>query len=336
MRKLQFRIELFFLLLIIFAACTNGQGIDAVTSQPEVDFLPGGTAFFAIPSLNGKKISIRIQKPEGNSPFPVIVGVAGGDGLYAFHPELSTSLLERGIMVVDFAPQGRGESEGEDNYHGYVHQDDLKAIVDFISELSLVQKDNIGVLSYSYGVVLATGALARYPDMPVVFLIDWEGPASPGKDIQRGLENDEAWAYELIQILNNGREPTPEELSHIMIHGGSIFDENYWEERDASRFAADLPCPYLRVQFEQDHAQGPNKYHMMSIVNTATTESGQWSRVNDNPANITYSEENLSQYHFHTYGEGKYVGLNPIDSKSGNSVLLAYIEEMFFSKPYNK
>jgi hypothetical protein len=321
---------------VIFSECTDGQEIKTGTPQPEVDFLPSGTAFLSIPSLNGNKISIRIQKPEGDGPSPVLIGVAGGDGMYAFRPELPTSLRKKGIMVVYFAPQGRDTSEGEDNHHGYVHQDDLKAIVDFVSELSFVQKNSIGILSYSYGVVLATGALARYPDMPVAFLIDWEGPSSPGKDIQRGLENDEAWAHELVQFLNNGREPSSEGLLQVMIHGGSIFDDEYWEERDASRFAAHLPCPYLRVQFDQDHAQGQYKYHMMEIVNVVTTESGQWSRVNDNPANIIYAEENLSKYHFHTYSEGEVVGLHSIDSKSGNAVLLTYIEEMLFSKPYNE
>jgi len=256
--------------------------------------------------------------------------------MYAFQSELPTHLLEKGIITVDFAPQGRDISEGEDNHHGYVHQDDLKALVDFVSGLSFVEKDNIGILSYSFGIALATGALARYPDIPVAFLIDWEGPSSPGKDIQRGLEMDEAWAHELVQFLNNDREPTPEELSQLMLHGGSIFDEEYWEERDASRFAAHLPCPYLRVQFEQDHAQGPYKYHMMNIVNAVTAESGQWSRVNDNPANIIYSEGELSKYHFHTYHEGEFAGLSSVDSESVNSVLLAYIEEMFFSKPYQE
>ena len=335
MRKHQLKV-LFFLVTMFFSACTNGQEINTINPHPEIDFPSKRIIYQSIPSLNGNKIVIRIQKPEGNGPFPVLIGVAGGDGMYAFPPKFSLHLLEEGIMMVDFAPQGRDTSEGEDNHHGYVHQDDLKAIVDFIVGLTFVEKNNIGILSYSYGTVLATGTLARYPDIPVAFLIDWEGPASPGKDIQRGLENDEPWAQSLIQFLNNGREPTPEELSRIMIHGGSIFDEEYWEERDASRFAADLPCPYLRVQFDQDHAQGSYKYHMMEIVNIATAESGQWTRVNDNPPNIIYSEDDLSKYHFHAYGEGESAGLNSLESESVNSVILAYVEEMFFTKPYDE
>ena len=191
MKKHRIGITIFIFWCMIFSACANSQGISTTAPQPEIEFSPSGMAYLPISSLNGNKITIRIQKPEGNGPFPVLIGVAGGDGMYAFQSELPTRLFEKGIMTVDFAPQGRDTSEGEDNHHGYVHQDDLKTIVDFVSGLSFVQKDDIGILSYSFGIALATGALARYPEMPVAFLIDWEGPASPGKDIQRGLENDE-------------------------------------------------------------------------------------------------------------------------------------------------
>jgi hypothetical protein len=322
------------LLLLIFIACASNQKATPTVEQQEIQFSSSGTASLSMPSLNGNRIAIRIRKPAGEGPFPVLIGVAGGDGMYAFQSALPTNLLEKGIMTVDFAPQGRGESEGEDNHHGFVHQDDLKAIVDFLSELDLVQKDNIGILSYSYGVVLATGALARYPEMPVAFLIDWEGPSCPGKDVQRGLENDEAWANEIIRFLNTGREPAPEELSQILLHGGSIFDEAYWEERNASRFAVDIPCPYLRVQFDQDHAQGSYKSHMIAVVNAATRNSGQWTRCNDNPPNIIYSEEELSQYHFHRYSDNEIAGLSSIYSQSVDTILLGYVEEMFFSRPY--
>ena len=322
------------LLLLIFTACISNPKATPTVEQEEIQFSSSGTASLSIPSLNGNKIAIRIKKPEGDGPFPVLIGVAGGDGMYAFQSALPTRLLERGIMTVDFASQGRGESEGDDNHYGFVHQDDLKAIVDFVNKLSFVQKDNIGLLSYSYGVVLATGALARYPEMPVAFLIDWEGPSCPGKDLQRGLANDEAWVYETIRFFNNGRELAPEELSHFLLHGGSIFDEAYWAERDASRFAADIPCPYLRVQFDQDHVQGSSKAHMIAIINAATMNSGQWTRCNDNPPNIIYSEEELSQYHFHHYSGNDRAGFFSTNTQSLDTILLGYAEEMFFSRPY--
>lgn len=324
---------MFWGLLLITVVCTHPQIAVASGQPPEVRFSRSGTALLSIPSLNGNQIAVRIQKPSGDGPFPTLIGVAGGDGQYAFRSGLSTDLLNMDTILVDFAPQGRGESEGEDNYHGYVHQDDLKTLVDFVQTLPMVQRKNIGLLSYSYGVVLATGALARYPDMPVAFLIDWEGPSCPGKDMQRGLERDELWVHEVITFLNNGRALSQEELLGFRLHGGLIFDDVYWAERDASRFAADLPCPYLRVQFDTDHVQGTFKNHMINIINAATAHSGQWTRCNDNPPNIMYAEDDLVDKHFHTYLEGEMAGFTS-DSKSINTVLRTYVEEMIFSRPY--
>jgi len=319
----------------VFSDCTNNQEIGTVASQPEIKFLSNGTASLFVPSLNGKKIAVRITKPDGDGPFPVLIGVAGADGMYAFNSDLSTSLHEMGIVRVDFAPQGRGDSEGQDNFNGTVHQEDLKAIVDCIGPLAFVQQDNIGILTYSYGVVLAMGALSRYPEIPIAFLVDWEGPSCPGKDFQRGIENKEPWFKRTILLISGRDEVSSEEYPKLVIHGGLIPDEAYWFERDATRFAENLPCPYLRVQFDPDHAQGTSKYHMMGIINVATENSGQWTRCNDNPANIIYSEEELSKYHFHKYRDGDFPGSSSA-SKYVNEVLSTYIREMFFSKPYNE
>ena len=119
-----------------------------------------------------------------------------------------------------------------------------------------------------------------------------------------------------------------------MLHGGLIFDEEYWEERDASRFAADVPCPYLRVQFDQDQVQGSYKIHMIAIINAAKMNNGQWTRCNDNPPNINYSEKELSQYHFHRYLGNDRAGIFSSESQSVDTILLGYAEEMFFSRPY--
>jgi alpha-beta hydrolase superfamily lysophospholipase len=322
-------------LFILLSACAGGKEVSTAAPQPtippqstaepesELAFSDSGTALLSIPSLNGNQIQVRITKPEGDGPFPALIGVAGGNGYFANTPVMTSGLQEMGIVAVDFAPQGRGGSEGQDDFHGPVHQDDLKALVDFIAGQPFVQPDNIGILSFSYGVVLATGALSRHPDMPVAFLIDWEGPSSPGRDLTRGLENGEAWASNLILYFSGKSEMSQEEMESFVIYGGAISDEAYWADRDAARFAADLPCPYLRVQFDVDHAQGVYKYHMMEIVNAATEKSGQWTRCNDNPPNVIYDEEDLADYHFHTYDDG-----------TVDTVLLGYVDEMFFTRPY--
>ena len=322
-----------FTLFMVFSICASAQEAATVAPQPEIQFLQSGTALLSIPSLNGNLIAIRMMKPDGDGPFPVLIGVAGGDGSFAFRPGLSEKLHEVGIMTVDFAPQGRGESEGEDNYHGSIHQDDLKALVDFVSTLPFVRKDHIGILTYSYGIVLASGALARHPEMPVAFLIDWEGPSCPGKDLRRGLENDEAWVQETMRFLSGWRDVAPEEFR---LHGGLIFDDEYWQERDASRFAAKLPCPYLRVQFDIDHVQGRSKAHMMAIINAVTEKSGQWTRCNDNQPNVIYTEKTLSNARFHSYRDGEFAGFDSAFSESVDAVLFGYAKEMFFSKSYER
>ncbi len=322
------------LVIILTVLCLNlsscNDGNDVASPQPDIEFSSDGTAQLSIPSLNGNLIAIQLAKPEGDGPFPTLIGIPGADGMFGISSEMEAGLLDLGIMAVDFTPQGRGISEGQDNHNGSVHQDDLKALVDFVSSLSYVQQDNIGILTHSYGIVMATGALARYPDLPVAFLIDWEGPACPGRDLQRGLENHEDWA-ETVVLMFGGN---PEEYDNFQIHGGAISDEAYWQDRDAARFIKDLPCPYLRVQFEIDHAQGLYKHHMMELVNAATEHSGQWTRCNDNPANIIYVEDEFSEYHFHRYIDGEMAGPDSAASESVTAVLLTYIEEMFFSKPY--
>lgn len=288
------------------------------------------TAIQEIPSLNGNKIRIKLEKPKGAGPFPVLIGIAGGNDSYAFHRAGNEQLLETfdslKILAVDFAPQGRLGSEGKDNYHGYVHQDDLKAIVDYLAKQQFVNKDMIGVLSFSYGVALATGALSRYPDMPVQFLIDWEGPAAPGRDIRRGYANKEAWIKNkiVLSMMNKDDIKSEKELRSAVIHGGEIGNDIYWDERDASLFAAKLPCPYLRIQSQVDHVQGTSKAPMMAIINTATKNSGQWTRCNDNPPNTIYKETTLSQYYFHKEDIGFVI----------NTILPKYVEEMFFQKPW--
>ena len=317
-----------------FSACGQIPESTQITPSPDIEFQSNGSASLSIPSLNGNLIGIRIVKPDGEGPFPVLIGIAGGDGLYAFNQfEFSDRLVDLGVVAVDFAPQGRGDSEGGDDFHGYVHQDDLKAIVDFVSGLPFARGDQIGVLSFSYGVALAAGALSRYPEMPVAFLIDWEGPSNPGRDLQRGIEDNETWAINTLARLSGGEEVTTEDYGGLRIHGGAISDEAYWAERDAARFARGLPCPYLRVQFDQDHVQGMSKSAMMEIINAATEYSHQWTRCNDNPANIIYTEGELPKYHFHQYEAGEIPGLG-FANQSVEEVLLGYIEEMFFLKPY--
>lgn len=279
------------------------------------------TVSVKIPSENGNLIRIRIGKPEGKGPFPMLIGCAWGDTAYAFNNlSIFPALLEMGIAGIDFAPQGRMGSEGEDNYNGKIHQHDLIAVIEFAENLKFTNTDEIGLLTLSYGVVMATGALSEKPELPVMFLIDWEGPACPGKDILDAAERSAEWLNSSGFARLTGRMEVGDPDTFV-ISGAPLSDAEYWNERDAERFARTLPCPYLRIQAEEDHVQGNEKYHMMKIVNAVTQHAGQWSRVNDNPPNIIYTLENLNKYNFH-------------EKTDPGKVITPYIKEMFFEKPW--
>jgi hypothetical protein len=111
-------------LAILLPACAGGEGVRTAPAQPtatqestagpesEIVFSDTGTARLFIPSLNGNQIEIRIAKPEGDGPFPALIGVAGADQSFAYQTGMITKLQEMGIVAVDFAPQGRDAAKG--------------------------------------------------------------------------------------------------------------------------------------------------------------------------------------------------------------------------------
>ncbi|MBI5397495.1 MAG: hypothetical protein HZA91_19525 [Verrucomicrobia bacterium] len=253
------------LLLLLLPVAVFGQeapkgprGAKAVR-RPEDRILVAPTLTARIPSLNGKRILVRMWKPKGEGRFPTLVGCPGGIGGATFNAEMPVQeMLDAGIALVDFAPQGRAGSEGEEDEGGPAHQDDLKAVIIHARTLPCVDSRRVAVLTRSFGVTMGIGCLARYPELKVLFLMDIEGPSAirrPGKP------------------------------------------EDYWKQRRGSAWVAGLPVPYLRIQCDVDHAQGENKRHMAELVNGAL-KGGKcpWVRVNDNPPNIPYDPTTPEKY----------------------------------------
>lgn len=177
-------------------------------------------------------------------------------------------LAMNGLVVIHWDPEGRGKSGGEENAGGFAHQDGFHAILKYLESLPFVDKENIGIVSYSYGVTFA-GGVTRYPDNPKIkFWLDWEGP-SDRKAIEKPL---------LLM---------PERV-HLPLH--ALTDENYWKQREAVTFLKELNCPYLRIQAAHDHAQ-PDNEHCVQCINAVTHKryGGQgvspWTRVNDEEMN---------------------------------------------------
>jgi len=109
----------------------------------------------------------------------------------------------------------------------------------------------------------------------------------------------------------------------------ALKDDAYWAERDAARYAAEIRVPYLRYQADVDHVQGTSKYHMMELVNAATSGLSPWTRSNDNAPNMIYREGDLDKHHFHAAEEGG----RPTPDET-QQILASYILELFNNQPW--
>ena len=252
---------------------------------------------------NGNQLYTRAIQPIPSlypgQRFPALVAIPGGTGAgapLADNPGYK-NLAAGGFVVVVFNPEGRGSgqpgnllSQGTENCNGYVHQDDLKAVVEFTAARSDVDASNIGVETASFGIAIGAGALGRYPTLPVAYLVDQEGPHDS----------------RVITFYDVGPERA------VCGHWSTVTDDTdanvaFWHEREAVRHIGGFRGMYLRMQAETDHAQGAGYFrHTIEMVNAATapayggTGSACWTRVNGadvgNPINTVYPLIDPSQY----------------------------------------
>ncbi|KYC53511.1 MAG: Alpha/beta hydrolase family protein [Candidatus Methanofastidiosum methylothiophilum] len=213
---------------------------------------------------------------------PAVILVPGGLGakssfIQKYSPASNYSIAEKyaseGFVVIIFSADGRERSGGEENYNGYIHQDGLYEIYRFARELGQVEKNNIGIVSYSYGVTMATGMLGRYQPS-IKYYIEWEGPVNR--------------FYTTVGCKGTG-QTKPDSPGAF-----SCDDEDHWIEREALRFVPYMKLNYfLIIQSEKDHVQ-PNVNHSVEINNLAI-KNIKWVRVNgpENQINKIYSEKNL-------------------------------------------
>ncbi len=259
--------------------CGDGacDGPENATNCPE-DCLAGeeGVHWVTNPT-GGARLFVKVIHPQDWSGelLPTLVLVPGGSGDSGDLLDLpgkTKALTDAGFAIVVFDPDGRGRSEGDENDNGYIHQDGLAEIIRYVAGLPGVNEAQIGLVSYSYGVTMAAGALARHPDLPVHFFIDWEGPAN---------RNDTGGCDDA-------------KTGHLQGH--PCDDEEFWREREAAAFALQLTLPYQRLQSERDHAQPDNEHALLMIANaTAQVYGGHgkapWTRLNDLDPNTVYSAD---------------------------------------------
>jgi len=252
---------------------------------------------------NGNQLYTRIVQPVPalypGQRFPALIAIPGGTGPgapLADNPGYR-NLAVSGFVVVVFNPEGRGtglpgnlKSQGTEDCNGFVHQDDLKAIVEYTASLSNVDSSNIGVETASFGLAIGAGALGRYPDLPVAYLVDQEGP----HDNRVITFYDAGHETAVCGHWSTATDPSPENAA-------------FWAEREAVRYIDNFTGRYLRMQAEIDHAQNPGYFrHSIEMINAATQPEfggsgvAAWTRMNGsdlgNPINTVYPLGDPSQY----------------------------------------
>ncbi|MBI9043973.1 MAG: hypothetical protein JEZ06_05785 [Anaerolineaceae bacterium] len=205
-------------------------------------------------------LHVLVLRPENwdGAPLPTLVLVPGGvssGSKFTVGKNEAQQMALQGYTIVVFDPDGRGESAGEEDYNGFIHQDGLAAVVDFITQLPQVDQHRIGMVSYSYGITMASGTLARYPELPVIFLIDWEGPA-------------------------NREDTTTGCTPGSRINWEDCENQDFWEEREAQTFIENVRIPYQRLQNQKDHVQ-PDLSHALDMINAAVDGEPPWVRLNN-------------------------------------------------------
>lgn len=226
----------------------------------------------------GAKLWAKLFVPKDASAEKKVTAVVVFPGGIGFGSQdrspMPRDAASRGLAVALFDPDGRGKSGGEEDYGGRIHQDGLLAVVREVRKLDFVEK--VGLVSLSFGIAMASGVLGRYPDEPIAFFVDWEGPS----DRFYITKNDQVFA----------RNPE-------IFDGHRASDEEWWKEREAVRYAPQFRCPYLRIQSERDHVHGPDFGHALMMIEAATSARNDgkgrspWTRVNDNEPNRVYTKE---------------------------------------------
>jgi len=246
-------------------------GLSGCLAAQPAGSTPAVQETFVTNPASGADLFVQLYAPRtGSGPWPALVLVPGGRsaGSQSFRRPVAQGYADLGFLVVVFDPDGRGRSGGTEDDDGFVHQDGLKAVIEYAG--GLAQSDGRVVLaSFSYGITMATGALARYPNLPVALLVDWEGPAD---------RNDTGGC----------------DASHVgHLQDAGCANESFWAEREAATFIKEITVPYQRLQSLQDHVQ-PDNDHALLLVNNATSAafggSGKspWTRLNDEAPNRVY------------------------------------------------
>lgn len=284
--------------------------------------IPLGTTVlypFAVTAPSGAELYGMIHRPLGNPlrrarrPAVVLLPGALGAGRLMARGKVGTRLARAGMVVCSFNAEGRSNgfgdrrSGGRSDYNGPRDQDGLAAVVRRLAAEPDVDPDNLGLASVSFGLVAATGALARHR-LPVAWLVDEEGPADCFSAMLKGWR-----VYDLGERPDRAQKAI-ELFGHDCPTGPGPAAE-FWAAREPVRFLPGFRGRYLRLQAEYDHVQPPQEpahralfdrggwwqgRHAVQLANAAVAGGVPWVRVNlpaqGNPVNATWDEANRPRW----------------------------------------
>ena len=225
---------------------------------------------------SGFPVYAHVHRPVGKVKYPGVVMVPGGFSPGSAYDKgdgpTAEDIASLGFVVMHYDPSGRGKTRGKEDYWGDRHQRELSIVLAHFADSSFIEKGKVGILSFSIGITIASGALAKYPLPFVTYLVDWEGPSNR---------------------FNITKNDTYEPLENF-----PSTDLEFWKEREANRFISKINCCYFRYQAEKDHVQGRYKGHAIELINLATNGSSRWTRLNENKPNIIFDETCIPDYHW--------------------------------------
>ena len=252
----------------------------------EVEVVEG----YLVKTDEGHRLYVRIFKPVGEGRFAAVVFVPGGLGAGVMGPaslkHRQVPVAEYGVVEVYFNAPGRGpgeyRSEGTGDKNGPRDQDALRCVVEFVKSLDYVDPDNVGILSFSFGVTMAAGCVGRYPTL-VKFYIDGEGPSHSVLACcdYLGAAHRADTHDNLFGRYSAGFDPSPDNVA-------------WWAEREAFRFIGNFAGAYLRLQGQKGHMQPEvsDDYPAKLMNNMAVLGRPWWVRINfENPVNKLYGIE---------------------------------------------
>ncbi|MEK6531060.1 MAG: hypothetical protein AABZ23_01040 [Deltaproteobacteria bacterium] len=220
----------------------------------------------------GAGLYAHMHRPVEKGGFPGVIIVPGanspGTDYDRFDFLSAKDIASAGYIVLHYDPSGRGKSPGKEDFWGPRHQKELLGVIRHFSGLPDVE--GVRILSFSIGIIIATGALAMEDVEGVKFIFDWEGPSNR---------------------FNTTKNDTHEPLKDF-----PTSDDSFWNQREAQRFIKDIRCGYFRYQAQKDHVQGAYKGHAIELLNNAAKGRALWTRCNDNAPDIMYDAENTDKY----------------------------------------